>query len=103
MSVYAGQCQSGAGGQVEGGGFNVVNSEQFCDLLKLSEHLRVSSEYARDQGDIDKALEYRLQSYKATEDAMKLLNDTSWTGFINRLGGQLVIPSALIAGLILLL
>ena len=102
-SVMAGECQQGAGGQVSGGGFNVVTSTALCDQLKISVAMRAAAEYETARGDLVKAAEYTVMSHTALENANHLVQDTKYTGLVNRVGGELVIPAALIAGLILLL
>ena len=102
-SVLASECQTGAAAQVAGGGFNVVNSEQFCDYLKLANAMKVAAAYEKELGNLDKSAEYTALYQQALANANDLVTDSKFTGFINRIGGQLVIPSALIAGLILLL
>ena len=83
--------------------FNVVTSTALCDQLKISVAMRAAAEYETARGDLDKAAEYTAMSHTALENANHLVQDTKYTGLVNRVGGELVIPAALIAGLILLL
>jgi hypothetical protein len=38
-SVFAGYCQSGASAQISGGGFSVVNTDAFCEMIRLKDEM----------------------------------------------------------------
>jgi hypothetical protein len=102
-SAYAGVCQQGAGAQNEAGGFSIISSSQFCDYLKLAETMRLAADEAQAKGDTEKYIEYRTAYYVALSDAQNIINYSEVTGYIDRVGSQLVIPAALLAVLIVIL
>ena len=130
-SVYVGECQRGMSGQVEGGGFNIVNSDQFCEHVKAANLMLDAYNWEVENGDYqcvtieygfttpdgveeivgppaplctsEKALGY-LASYRHhIEAANQLVQRTEVVGFVDRISGYLVRPFALIAVLILLI
>jgi len=130
-NVFAGECQSGASGQVEAGGFAVVNPDQFCQHVKAArvmldaynwelkngkaECVDVEYGYTSAEGEDtiveslqdvclnEKATEYLESYHYHVEAADSLVENTATVGFIDTVTGYLVRPIAVIAVLILLL
>ena len=130
-SVFAGECQSGMSGQVESGGFAVVNPDQFCQSVKAARVALQAYEWELQNGsstcvDVEygyvtpegqdvvvgalqevcvneKANEYLAEYRHHTDEAIDLVRSTETVGFFDTVAGYLVRPVALISVLILLL
>lgn len=130
-AVFANECQSGMSGQVEEGGFSVINPDQFCQHVKAARIALqaynwelmngtftctdVEYGYVTPEGQdkvvetlqevcySEKAMEY-LASYRHhTDEAIDLVSATEEVGLIDAFFGYLVRPTAVIAALILLI
>ena len=130
-SVFAGECQTGMSGQVEAGGFAVVNADQFCQHVKAARVMLDAYNWEIENGSFEctaveygyttaegsdvvmetlqevcgseKAVEYLAEYRHHVEEATGLVRATETVGFVDTISGYLVRPVALIAVLILLL
>ena len=104
-SVFAGYCQSGGSGQLTGGGFSVVNSEQFCDHVRLASIMREAYEYevAMGKGEEEYATKYYEAYHDNLGDALRLIEGSEFAGMIDRNTGFIIRPAALVGLLIFLL
>lgn len=104
-SVFAGYCQSGGSGQLTGGGFSVVNSEQFCDHVRLASIMREAYEYEVAMGNSEGqfATKYYEAYHDNLGDALSLIEGSEFAGMIDRNTGFIIRPAALIGLLIFLL
>ena len=120
-AVFAGHCQSGASGQMEAGGFTVVNSEQFCDYIRLAAVMLEA--YEREMRDCrcegicsrsiastdlictesEKAEMFLDAYYENLHSAHELLQASEVTAIYDRVFGQSIRPLALLGALIWLL
>ncbi len=119
-SIFAGHCNSGASGQVSGGGFSVVNGQQFCDYIRMADAMWLA--YQRETSacycegvcspqlasvemiclDGEQAQKF-LGAYRENLwDAHDLLQATSGTATVGRVTGQVITPMALLLALVLL-
>ena len=111
-------------GQLEEGGFSVINSDQFCDHIRMADVMRnaylwelqygkvecapeASGEWIVDQYQDtcvnEKAAEYYSQYHENIEDAMDLVSTTKEVGWFDRVAGMLIRPIAVIGALIWLI
>lgn len=130
-AVFAQQCQTGMSGQVEGGGFSVVNSDAFCDNVRAAQFMLAAYQWEMKNGsaecvDIEygytspegqdvvvetlqetclneKAKEYLDSYHYHVEEATDLVRETAALSWLDRAAGMLTRPIALVAVLILLL
>jgi hypothetical protein len=119
-------------GQVEGGGFSVVNSDAFCDHVKAAQFMLAAYEWEMENAGTEchaveygyttpegqdhvvetfqevcelpgKAAEYLDAYHYHVEEATDLVQDTATLSLVDRIAGMLVRPVALVAVLILLI
>jgi len=123
-TVFAGYCQGGMSGQLEEGGFTVINNDQFCDYIRLAAVMREAYEWEMQHGSAhcadtmsvqhsdkeyadlcinEKAMEH-LEKYRWNlNQAYLLVRKTKHTALLDRWGGQLIRPVALILAMILVI
>jgi hypothetical protein len=101
--LFTQACQQGASGQNNNGGFSIVTQDALCEELKLAEFMRVQAKLAVEDGNAELATEYTMAYHAAVQNANELIRSTREMAFANRVGGQLVIPAALLAILIVIL
>ena len=130
-SVFAQQCQTGMSGQLEGGGFSVVNSDAFCDNVRAAQFMLsaynwelkngnatcadIEYGYTTPEGEdtvveslqevcINEQAEEYLESYRYHVDtATDLVRTTEYLSWADRAAGMLTRPAFLIGMLIFLL
>jgi hypothetical protein len=121
-TVFAGHCQTGMSGQLEAGGFGVVNSDQFCDYIRLAAVMREAYDYEITQCQCvgvctntvasvemscpdggEKASEYLAAYHWNLSEAQELVVRSEYTALADRWGGQLIRPMAVILSLIWIL
>jgi hypothetical protein len=102
-TVYADVCQSGASGQVEDGGFSIVKSDEFCNLIKLADVMQRAAVDAERKGQFKQSEIYWARHREALDDANSLIQSTQYTGWIGHVANQIGLPIALIAALVLLI
>lgn len=121
-SVFAQVCQQGASGQVESGGFSIVNAEQFCNRMRAADAYQraylfemqhgsahcaemMSIQHAKDEhADTcmnERAIEFYNLYHENLLEANALLDNRKWTSFIGNFFADLVIPIAVIAFLLI--
>lgn len=117
-AVFAGYCQTGGSGQVESGGFSIINGDQFCEHIRMADRALLAYQqqvewckprcsncgkkqpvnYACSQ----QMMDYHLEVYRENMiDANNLVQTSQATGWINRVFGQLAVPIGVIAFLLL--
>jgi hypothetical protein len=120
-TVFAGWCQSGASGQISGGGFSVVNPEAFCNHVRMAAVALEAYEYEMSKCqcvgictskvasvaqectfETDEADMYLAMYHDNLADANGLLQATTTVGKVDAFAGYLVRPLALLALLLLL-
>jgi hypothetical protein len=101
--VAAQVCQKGFSGQVIEGGFSITNADGFCDLIRLSDVMFAASEAQRKLGNDKYADMYMGYYHTALDDANNLIQRTSYTTYLDRVFGDLLLPILIIVGLVLLL
>jgi hypothetical protein len=121
-TVFAGHCQTGMSGQLEAGGFGVVNSDQFCDYIRLAAVMREAYEYELAECECvgvctstlasvemscpaggEKARIYLEAYHLNLSNAQELVVSSEYTAMADRWGGQLLRPTAIILALIWIL
>jgi hypothetical protein len=124
-AVYTQACQSGASGQVEGGGFSVVNPQAFCDRMRAAYIYRDAYLWELEYGNAETCAEpmsidhldgqladtcvnaeaekYLGYYYENLNDAMSGLEWTEEVAVVDSFFGYLIRPIAVIATIILLL
>jgi hypothetical protein len=104
-TVFAGYCQTGASGQITGGGFSVVNPDAFCDHVRLADTMRQAYEYevASGRGEGEFAAKYLEVYHDNLHDAIRLIEGSEWSSYLDRQTGFVIRPAALIGLLIWLL
>lgn len=124
-TVFAGQCQSGLSGQLSDGGFSVVNTRQFCDLVDAANlawqaYQRAivlakvkcvgvcTEKYASvtreaDPEQMARAEEYLAAYHHNVNSALALVRSTETAGKIDRVSTLLMKPAAIILALIFVL
>lgn len=95
-------CMKGISGQIVEGGFSITNADGFCDLVRLSDVMLAASNTHRILGNNAYADLYMEYHHNALEEANSLISKTSFTTYLDRLFGGLVLPILLFAGLALL-
>jgi hypothetical protein len=101
-SVYAGYCQVGGSGQVESGGFSIVNGDQFCEHIRMADRALLAAIQAREDRDQLNYDHYMDVYHENLAEAESLLDNTQVTGLIQRWANQLSIPIALLAVLFII-
>jgi hypothetical protein len=120
-SIFAGYCQTGSSGQIDKGGFSVLQTEQFCNYLRLANVMYQAYERelshcscvgvctraeasvrmeCAESGQADKFLE---AYYENLWDAQSLVQSSEGTAKLDRWSKHLSTPMALIGALIWLL
>lgn len=120
-TVFAGHCQTGASAQAEVGGFSVINSDQFCDYIRLAAVMREAYEWeVRDcicvgvcttrQATVEmeckatnKAEDFLDAYYSNLWHAQGLLEHSSGSATADRIAGQAIRPMAVLGMLMWLL
>lgn len=123
-SVFAEQCQTGMSGQLEDGGFSVINSDQFCDYIKAAQLAQTAYLWELDHGSAEcsepmadgwvdggysdtcvneKAQKYLADYRQNVDHALALVDYTEPMGWMDRIAGQLIRPIAVVAMLIFLI
>lgn len=90
--VAAQICQEGFSGQIVEGGLSVVNSDQFCDLIRLSDVMLAASRVQQDLGNEEYAKLYMAQYHAALKDANSLIVNTSYSAYIGKVFTDLLVP-----------
>jgi hypothetical protein len=122
-SVFAGYCQSGTSGQIEAGGFSVVNPEAFCNNIRMAAVYQEAYAWELAHGKVtcsdeagtvwvedqyadtcvnEQAAEYYTLYTGHLEDAHELLVNTDAVATVDAVAGYLMRPLAIIALLLLL-
>ena len=96
-------CQKGASGSIESGGFAIVDSEGFCDWIRLSDVMLGAAKAQRELGNDAYADLYMAQYHNALEQANSLVTKTTYTTYLDRLARNMLIPIAIIVGLVILI
>jgi hypothetical protein len=130
-AVFANECQSGLSGQVEKGGFAVINPDQFCQHVKAARIALQAYEWELENGTVtcheveygyvtpegqdhvvetlqevcysEKADEYLAEYRHHTDAAISLVSATEEVGLVDSFFGYLIRPVAVVAAIILLL
>jgi hypothetical protein len=120
-TVFAGYCQSGASAQIDKGGFSVVQTEQFCQHLRLANmfyqayerELRhcscvgvctvAEASVRMECSESGQAAKFLDAYYENIWDANQLVQTTEGTAWVDRVSKQLSTPLALIGAFIWLL
>jgi len=101
--IAAQVCQKGLSGQVESGGFSILDAEGFCDWVRLSDVMLAASNTHRNMGHIEYANLYLGYHHNALEHANALVTKTSYTTYLDRLFRSMLIPLMMIVGLVILI
>lgn len=97
-----GYCQTGATGQVQGGGFSIGGSDALCDYIRMADRALLAAQQAKADGDADKYALYMSEYHEALDKAIELTDRTEITALINRVATQLGFPLAIVLALVLL-
>lgn len=120
-SVFAGYCQSGSSGQLEGGGFSVVQTEQFCNYIRLASVMyqayerevancgcvgictRAEASVVMECQPGENAEKFLDAYYENLWDAQELMQRTEGLALVDRASKQLITPMAILGVLVWLL
>tara|TARA_R110002012_G_scaffold109182_1_gene252798 strand:+ start:3175 stop:3765 length:591 start_codon:yes stop_codon:yes gene_type:complete len=101
-AVHGGFCQTGASGQITGGGFAVANGDQFCEYLRMADRALLAAQQAKADGDTEMYEYYMMVYHDNMDDADSLVQSTAWSGWFSRVVGHMT-PFFAVAGLLILL
>ena len=96
-------CQKGVSGSIESGGFAIENTEGFCDWIRLSDVMLGAYKVQKELGNEEYANLYLGYYYNAMDKANTLITKTEYTTYIDRLFRDMLIPLAMIIGLVILI
>lgn len=102
-ALIAAVCQSGFSAQAIDGGFTVMNSDAFCDLIRLSEVMHNASLIQAEMGNEEYARIYDGYYRQALLDANELVGRTEYTSLIDRVFSDMLVPLLMIIGVILVI
>jgi hypothetical protein len=101
--IAAQVCQQGVSGQIESGGFTILDADGFCDWIRLLDVMLAASNVHRQLGNTEYEAIYMGYHHNALEEANSLVTKTSFTTYIDRLFRSILIPVIMIAGLVILI
>jgi hypothetical protein len=101
--IAAQVCQKGLSGQVESGGFSILDAEGFCDWVRLSDVMLAASLQHKQMGNLQYADMYMGYHHNALENANALVTKTSYTTYLDRLFRAMLIPLMMVIGLVILI
>jgi hypothetical protein len=102
--VYTQYCQRGGSGQIDEGGSNIVNSDQFCDEIRRADRMVLAYNACVETEGLctDEQKNLYIGAYhEALAKAESLVLNTHHTGFVGRIFDQLSIPAAILALLLI--
>ena len=102
-SVYTQACQTGARGQVEGGGFNVVSIDAFCQRVDAARVWLEVHAYADRHGDLELAEHAGVMYMHNINEAQELVDYDEYPAKIDNFFSRFIKPVAVIAALILII
>jgi hypothetical protein len=102
-SVFTQACQTGSSGQVEGGGFNVVNVDAFCQRVDAARVWLEVHAYADRHNDAEMAEHAGQMFLLNIKEAQELVEYDEYPAKVDNFFSRMIRPVAVIAALILLI